>query len=168
MTCIAYRDGLLAVDRQITHCGLIEQTDDKIFVIDETTVMAFAGLVAMGYAFKRWCADGYNREEWLFSTEIPARSGFVAVVYHTDTQTLDYWDDVLLPIPLDPKNYHGYGSGREIALGAMHYGANPLSAVRAANKHLDDCGFGICYVDGNKEKLKIKRVVPVSAVRRDT
>ena len=164
MTCIAFRDGLMAVDRQVTHCGLIEQIDDKIFIVNDTTIIGFAGFVTMSYAFRDWCADGYKREEWLFSTEVPARAGFVALAYHTDTQTLDYWDDVMLPIPLNPKNYHGYGSGREIALGAMHAGASVQGAVRAANKHLDDCGFGICYVDGNKEELKVKRVLPVTSL----
>ena len=156
MTCIAFKDGLMAVDRQITHNGLIEQTDDKIFIINDTTVMAFAGLVAMSYAFRDWCKNGYNRDDWLFSTEIPNRCGFVALVYQSDKQTLDYWDDILLPIPLEPKDYHGYGSGREIAIGAMFMGGSAMDAVVAANKHLDDCGFGVCSVYGSAKTLEVK------------
>lgn len=157
MTCIAYKDGIIAVDRQVTHNGLIEPTDDKIFIINDTTVVAFSGLIAIGYVFKDWYRNGRRREEWLFSTEIPDRCNFVALVMDTKAKTLDYWDDILSPIPLNYDIYHGYGSGREIALGAMCAGASPTDAVRAANKHLDDCGFGICYVDGNKNKLNVER-----------
>ena len=157
MTCIAYKEGILAVDRQVTHNGLIEPTDDKIFIINETTVMAFAGLLAMGYAFRDWCAGGYERAEWPFSTEVPNRGNFVALVLKTDTKTLTYWDDILIPIPLEYENYHGYGSGREIGVGAMYMGASAVGAVRAANNHLDDCGFGVLYVDGDKKELKIEK-----------
>lgn len=155
MTCIAYRDRLIAVDRQITHNGLIDQTDDKIFINNDTTVIAFAGPIVVGYVFKKWYFNGYKREEWPFSTEIPDRCNFVALVMRTDTKTLEYWDDILSPMQLDPQIYHAYGSGREVALGAMHEGATPQNAVKAANKHLDDCGFGVCYVDGIKKELSI-------------
>ena len=155
MTCIAYKDGLLATDRQVTHNCLIGETNDKIFIVNDTTIMAFAGFVSLGYVFADWCSKGYKREDWPLSTEIPNRCNFVALVMKTDTGTLDYWDDILFPIPLDPKIYHGYGSGREIAVGTMCYGGSPIDAVRSANKHLDDCGFGVSYVDGNNKPLEI-------------
>ena len=161
MTCMAYRDGVLAADRQVTHNSLMSETDGKILIIDENTVMAFAGALSIGEYFKDWHKAGAIREDWTFSKEVPDRCCFVVLVMRVangEKIELTYWDDIVLPLALDPNNYHGYGSGRELALGAMHAGADAVDAVFAANHHLDDCGFGVCLVDGNEPELIVQRL----------
>ncbi len=161
MTCIAYKDGVLSADRQITHNGLISETDGKVFIIDDNTAMAFSGIVTMAECFKEWYQNGSIREDWTFSKEIPDSCCFIVMVMHIKDNKkieLTYWDDILLPLTLNPKIYHSYGSGRELALGAMYCGANTVDAVLAANHHLDNCGFGVSTVDGNRSKLVVKRI----------
>lgn len=164
MTCIAYKDGVIAVDRQSTYNGLINETDDKLFILPAdkgNVVIAFSGLLSIGFLFKKWYMEGCDRKQWPLSTEIPDQCNFVAFsldVIEREVHRLVYWDDMMLPVKYDHKIYHALGSGREIALGVMFAGANSETAVRAANHHTDDCGFGVCSVDSSLEQLKVVRV----------
>lgn len=161
MTCIAYKDGVLATDRQITSNCLVSQSDGKILIIDDNTVMAFSGIISIAECFKDWYKNGAIREDWAFSTEIPDRCCLIVLVMHRiDDEKIElaYWDDIILPIVLDPSIYQAHGSGRELALGAMYSGADAVDAVFAANHHVDDCGYGVCVVDGNEPELIIKRI----------
>lgn len=168
MTTVAYRDGILAADRQMSQSSAVHACDCKIAVIlelDQNDVaFAYAGHATLGLAFMEWVRLGSKPGEF------PATFGekdyfyglLVRPVFGKDAKPakpcIQYWDSSLFPLDETDNPYSCQGAGASIAYGAFHAGATAIGAIRAANYHCADSGFGISYIDMNAEGgLEVKR-----------
>lgn len=100
------------------------------------TVIGFAGDVPQALVFVDWYFDRKKRE--------PDRSneqGWCALVWSPETG-LDYWDIALRPSPILEK-FFAIGSGADLAMGAMEYGASAHKAVEIAIRRDESSGGAI-------------------------
>lgn len=147
MTVVAYRNGIMAADRQITFgdtAHMLFEHKVRAFVSDGCPcVIGTSGHIAPAVAFMDWICNGRKGGEFKINIE---DEDFVAYEYCTygAKPILRYWQNNR-PFNEDPANYCAIGSGRELALGAMEAGATAIEAVRAANKHSLYCGGGIVF-----------------------
>jgi len=168
MTTIVYRDGILAADRQMSQNGIVHACDAKLVVVKCDTgdvAIGFAGQIALGLAFAEWVEKGLVRGE--FPAVVSSKDYFHALlvrpVYGDDARRVmphrvEYWDSALFPLDETADVYSAQGIGAAIAVGALYQGASAIGAVRAANYHCPDSGFGISYIDMNsKLGLEVKR-----------
>ncbi|MBW1784758.1 MAG: hypothetical protein JRL30_28940 [Deltaproteobacteria bacterium] len=143
MTTIAYKDGVMAGDRQQTCNGVIVGYRTKIHK-HEGCLIGCCGDVQDCVAFVEWFKKGCGEEKPQVSDH------FTAMVIYPDTK-ICMFGDKLFPHELGA-NSHAIGSGCEIAIGAMAVGANPIEALAVACKI--DTGTG-CDVDGDIDVLNI-------------
>ncbi len=153
MTTIAYRDGILATDRQMAHGSYIRPTDCKLHVLKASYSMeyavAFAGTISMGLAFVEWIKEGQVKGDFPIKN-IDHKSAFHALVVQrvaASQPVCNYYGNELIPISEGEAPYAAQGSGDEFALGAMWQGATAVQAVRAANAHCAWSNYGVMYVD---------------------
>lgn len=127
MTTIAFRQGVLATDTQMSY-GSTQYTVPgiKLFYAGSYAV-GFAGDIRYGPLVKRWfdlqCPLGveeYNRL-WDDGWDI------IAMDRHGHLHTA--FADVVYPLD---NQFYAIGSGSHYALGAMHMGASAVQAVAAA------------------------------------
>lgn len=129
MTTIAYRDGVMAADTLLTsgHSNR-DGFATKAFLIGSLLV-AWAGSCPRGQAFVDWIRSGApeGREPSLGDEKGAA----ILIVMPDDqfiTVTHGGWERWRAP-------YAALGMGSDYALGAMAFGADAESAVRAALRH---------------------------------
>ena len=154
MTTIAYRDGILATDRQMAHGHYIKPTDCKLHLVQSTFsidyAIAFSGTFSMGLAFVEWIKEGQMLGKFPIKN-IDNKMAFHALVVQrmvgSQNSRCDYYGTDLIPISEDDTPYTAQGSGDEFALGAMWHGATAVQAVQAANEHCAWSGYGVLYVD---------------------
>ncbi len=146
MTTVAYRNGVLAVDRMATFGDtvMLEANKLKLLSGDPPTVIACAGNIPIIVSFYDWYESGrkelFRPDPWS-NTE---KDYITALVLTRDS--LNFYS-TNTPVPYDIDKYFSIGSGRELALGAMWQGANAVEAVQAANEHSTYSGFGVMYVN---------------------
>lgn len=162
MTTIAWRDGILAVDRQITSSDFGEAADYKLALLPNREVaIAICGNMDIGLLFIDWYGKYVKDKEEKFSVDcIGGSPYYCAVVVKVIAEApsafeLAWWGNAKFPIPRNPDEYYAEGRGSEAATGAMYCGADAIMAVRAANHHCIHSGYGILSVDMNKATRKI-------------
>ena len=136
MTCIAWKDGIIAVDRQCSR-GNIKFEDNKLHVWCGQ-VITWAGAADYGQALLHWYQMGADPERFpAFQREkdfvqfVVASHGVVKIYYQTPHPCTQYGP------------FGALGSGGEFAAGAMAWGASAEEAVMLASKHCDGVGFGV-------------------------
>lgn len=130
MTTIAYRDGVLAADSQHSSDGVIVAYRPKLERLPDGSLLATKGCAGHGRALFEWLKSGREGDQ-------PDGDGGGFLV-HADG-TLEGFEGKQSEI-LSGADYHAFGSGQQIALGAMHAGATAEQAVAAAVAH--DCFTG--------------------------
>lgn len=126
MTTIAYRDGVLAADTQITCGGTVDGWAQKAFR-KGSILYATSGGSGLGSKFRAWLEGGMEGEAPDLKAEgADEAHGYIfpggdRVVWRYN----DTWASHIAP-------FFAYGSGAEIALGAMIRGATAEEAVKAA------------------------------------
>lgn len=151
MTTIAYKDGILACDRQVTH-GNCRQECVKMWVIDDVCIVA-AGILSDAMLFRDWWASDKDK------TAISLRAaGITLLSDNTDVLVLDLitgelseYDSNLVPMPIYGQ-FCAWGSGCDLAMGAMEAGADAAQAVDIAIKHDTYTGIGISVLNINEIK----------------
>lgn len=131
MTVIAYRDGILAADSRVTDThGLITGTVRKIG--------------RHGDLRWAWCGDHGNARrllDWVLGKrkdkQPEFKSGSVIIIPDDGPATV-YGQGTSWPVP--DREFHAWGSGGMIALGAMAMGAGATEACEAACRFDVDCG----------------------------
>lgn len=163
MTTIAYRDGILAVDRMMNHCDVVRPTDLKLHKVHSSYsidyAVAFAGTCIMGLAFVEWVKEGRVRGKYPINN-IDKKVGFQCLLVQRnghDKPTVQYFDNDLIGMPLQEMPYAAEGRGDEFALGAMFMGASAVEAVQAANHNCAYSGYGVNYIHVSGE-FEIKRL----------
>lgn len=125
MTTIAYRDGVLASDSSCWEGDIKTCSVRKIFRV-RGALVGFTGNLNHGMRFLDWVRDGAHHDE------IP-RGNYTGIVVSKSGSVTTY-DNGEAAVILRGK-YFAFGNGQDVALGAMHAGANARRAVMAAIEH---------------------------------
>lgn len=148
MTTIAYRGGILAADTAMVQGDAIVGETTKISRTANGDLVSACGNADFALAFRTWALGGEAGD--------PPKAE-----YHRDDNVLDrgaiFRRDGRIEIfepggRLDVRApYYAMGSGSPEARGAMHAGADPIGAVRAAMDHDAHTGGSVEYLDAEKE-----------------
>lgn len=127
MTTIAYRDDVLAADTQITCGGTIDGWAQKAFRKGRL-LYATSGSSGLGDRFASWVSGGMQGDAPCLKGE-GDKDGGHGYLFPGGDRVVWRYDDVWAT---HRAPFFAYGSGAEIALGAMLAGASAEEAVRAA------------------------------------
>ena len=126
MTTIAYRDGVLAADTQVSRCGNDSGRTVKVRRIGRLLVGA-CGTTSLTQRFIGWIAGGMKGPAPALRID-DSHACVVAVM--PDGALVEWNGDHPPDIIRAP--FAAWGSGADIALGAMAFGASAEEAVKAA------------------------------------
>lgn len=122
MTTIAYRDGVVAADGRSTRGGLIlPGSCTKLFRLDDGSIVAMVGDVALGYAYRDWLNTPGDREKPDLGDSKIVRFRLGQVSVH---ERDGYY--------VEEAPFCAWGSGSASALAALHMGASAQEAVQIA------------------------------------
>lgn len=151
MTTIAYKDGIIAADSQVTMEDIVANYEFiKIQVIpkiiNEKTVEIPIAMAGKCTDFIKYI-NYFKQKEDIFGVPdeeiMPELEEFSGVFYY-DGNFYEVDDDL---IPLQVGSWGSIGSGCLFAMGALQFGASAIEAV-AVSKELDvRTGKSIHYVD---------------------
>lgn len=140
MTVIAWDGKILAADRMISG-DVIGREGTKLHRVGDDTVLAWTGQTDFALDLIDWYVSGQDKATW------PAY------------QETDDWVQLVIvspsgcrflcqrPHPLPVIGKMAWGSGGNIAIGAMAAGKNAIEAVKIANIHCISCGFGVDWFE---------------------
>lgn len=135
MTTVAFKDGVLAVDRCTSHGGLRYQTDQKLLRRGPWWY-AITGDLAAGLCFVDWHEAG--RPYW----PCPLNEDVQVVAFNVETGEIGVWEAPGAFIRSVDK-FEAWGSGSHLAIGAMAAGASAAEAVKIAAAWDEGTGFGV-------------------------
>lgn len=125
MTTIAYRDGTLAGDTQVS--GEIKTYATKVFKLKNGSLAAGAGDFSSIHAFIEWLQRPKAERP-----DLTHDDDFEAIVVASDGG-IEWYDQTLRPVPLE-QPFYAIGSGAAVAMGAMEIGGTAEQAVAAGIK----------------------------------
>lgn len=128
MTTIAYRDGVLAADTLASSDGIRIRHSPKLDVLSDGSWLATKGNSGHGRALLDWLESGKAGPQPGGDDQ---GSGGVCI---RPDGTIEAYEAGVYEI-LTGADYWAWGSGQQIALGAMHAGADAQGAVAAAITH---------------------------------
>jgi hypothetical protein len=134
MTTVAWRDGVLAADRK----GSLNGTGHRVTKLrrTKTHAIAFAGTVSTGIQFIDWFKGARDGE-------CPLDRDTSAFVMDLETGKCEHWENGV-PCPIEDK-FAAIGSGMDLAIGAMSFGASAIEAVECASEWDNGSGLGINF-----------------------
>lgn len=135
MTCIAYKDGVLAADKQSTDSGMA-RTVTKISRLKNGRLVGAAGNSSMCRLLIEWLESGAVVDKFP-----DGKHECQLLVVNLDG-SLHFYDEGPVPIPIEDE-YTAIGHGRDYAIGAMACGASSVKAVDVACKYDSYCGNGV-------------------------
>lgn len=136
MTTIAVKDGVLAVDSLINSNGTICGETTK-FWTDGVKAAAGAGDIQDVIRFLKWVKEGEGSCEGSFCGVVWDGNK----IYHIDGKEVKY--EVRAP-------FHAWGTGMDLAMGAMAAGATAEEAVKIAAQY-------DCYTGGEIHVIKLEK-----------
>lgn len=156
MTVIAYRDGIMAADRQSTISGVRACEVTKVARRDDGALIGMAGNAGLAAAVFRWFLAGEVGARPPMHMNADEHKTALVVIVRPDGSVeehgADGWSIVEGP-------FFAYGSGLEAAIAAMHMGADARRAVEITNLVTTGCGMGIDVVTNLDEAQNALRVV---------
>jgi hypothetical protein len=136
MTVIAWDGRTLAADKMAC-CGDTAVTCTKIRRVDEK-LFAWCGGRGEGMALVEWYLAGADKDKY---PEFQKSDDWARLVVATASGVV-FYEKVPEPQPCEDP-YGAWGSGREVALGALAMGADARHAVEIASTHVHTCGLGV-------------------------
>jgi hypothetical protein len=144
MTTIAYKDGVLAADRRVTKAGSIVQCKyRKAYKSASGWLYGAAGTITDIERFWLWVeADDHKRS--------PPKGDYEGLLVSPTGRSLwvveggGMW-------PLRGAKFAALGSGCDVALGALHAGADAVQSVKIAQLVNSGTGGGVDYVTLNSK-----------------
>lgn len=124
MTCIAYRDGIIAADTLVIIDDVVKQENEVKVVKRKGHLFGISGQLPPLDEVVKWY---FSKGRKTFKNH-----KFTCLVVHPNgsIHACDYLgDEITLNTP-----FYAIGSGREFAIGAMEVGATAIQAVEAAIK----------------------------------
>ena len=141
MTVIAYRDGVMAGDTLASDSVLKVSGLRKVARGADGTLYGFSGRASMCCELLRWVEAGCHGDRPPLRVDddtadvlVVRPSGDILIWTHAGDE--DY----------PAGSYMAIGSGSAVAMGALHAGAYPEGAVRAAIEHGLGCGGSVMVV----------------------
>lgn len=128
MTTIAYRDGSIAGDTQVSSGSVFDCTSVKVARNRDGDLAGAAGSSVFAQAFLAWFSGGEKHDAPLCPEEDEA-----FIVRADNPGQIECFEKGGKCVVSAP--YYAVGSGKRIALGAMAFGATPAQAVNCAAKH---------------------------------
>ena len=148
MTIIAYKDGIMAADTQISFGGCTVRAGNKILKIGNW-VIGLSGAAV----FSKHVLDTFSgHEPAFFAPSIPKtdrmgdEDGVWALAVNREYPNVIWRYDRFGDPYIIEGPYMASGAGMDVALGAMFVGASAEDAVRAAIAHCQSCGGDIQVV----------------------
>lgn len=142
MTCIAWDGVILAADRMAEN-GYARRPVTKIWTLEpeRPVVLAIAGNHAASLLLKDWWVNGADVETWPKEQSDNDKRGTLIVVKNGECS---FYEGLPVALTLDHHpRFWAWGSGSEIAIGAMAMGADAIRAVELANEFAVGCGLGV-------------------------
>lgn len=131
MTTLAYRDGVLAADRDTKHNGVVAHETTKIGRRADGVLVGTCGVASMGYAFRQWVLSGEHGDRPpLFVDHENDINAIVVRPSGGGGVVVEIYDRC--GFTRAEGEFFALGGGFEIALGAMDHGASAAEAVRYA------------------------------------
>jgi hypothetical protein len=134
MTTIAIKDEEMAVDRQASDGGLKYTTKQKSFRVGDR-VFAIAGNLACGLKTVNWITGDR-------SDECPLDDDTVIIDFNLATGKVYVWEAPGWPVEHIDR-LGAWGTGSNLAIGAMAAGADAYDAVEIAAAWDDGTGMGV-------------------------
>ena len=138
MTVIAWDGHTLAADKRRLYGDTILTTTkiERFTGNGFTELLGCVGEVTSSTALKEWYKSGCVKDN--YPDPIPNEERILVVA---SKDKLKMFTEGPYPTILEEK-YMAWGSGEEIAIGAMHMGADAIKAVKVASEHISSCGNG--------------------------
>lgn len=150
MTTIAYKDGILAVDTQITDLGMVRTDVRKLYVFPGLGAIAFCGTGLCYDNVARWIFNGCRGEKPFSPNPEMTWSAYYVTLGGLIFRACS---DVDLQV-LEKNKFESDGSGGVIARTAMHLGLSSFDALKTACQ-LDPHTCGpISWFDANTGKYE--------------
>ena len=155
MTCIAYRDGVIAADTQETFGTRKIKTAGKVFRVpsgpNKGHYLCMSGASFVGQKLVEWYTDPKSKEPPVVAADPDDDEALVEFLVVTPARKLFLLNESRALVPFDAP-FYAIGSGGDYAMGAMECGRNSIEAVRIACKHDAYCSL----------PLHVHRLPPVS------
>jgi hypothetical protein len=138
MTVLAFDGKVFAADRQSQSGDLISRVC-KIRRLPNGDVIAWSGAIENGLAMAQWYEAGADPSLFPASQKMDDWSRLVVVPKKGRPFVFEQ-----LPVRqmiLDSR--WAFGSGRDVAMGALEMGADAVRAVKIASKLCSSCGLGV-------------------------
>lgn len=103
-------------------------------------IYAWVGDISVGRMLAEW-HEKSKRSQDFPSVDKDDGATLIIVSRHMCSQLSSHQPSM---VPIDGA-FESWGSGFQVAMGAMYMGASPMNAVRAANSLITTCGGGIEY-----------------------
>lgn len=141
MTVIAYRDGVMAGDGRVTDKAFIIRDDDrKVFKLKDGSLLGVAG-DTVGCTIIKSMLEATIKEKKKSLPNIPVKNAEALLV---DPKGDIWWFNRGWEKQPDP--YAASGSGWQVAMTAMDFGADAVTAAKAACRRTITCGGKITVV----------------------
>jgi 20S proteasome alpha/beta subunit len=144
MTTIAYRNGILAADTQLTD-GNLRMLCHKLFKVSQNGCFAIAGNTDDEEVWKRWFLAGADY------SECPKLKAFAAI--QVDQYGDVYWWHKTTKIPVE-QPFMSIGSGEQIARAGLHMGLSAIDAVKLAGELDINTNTIVDYYSARTQKIK--------------
>lgn len=136
MTIVAYKDGIIASDSQVESGNLIVGTVPKITRMKKGGVAGASGRIKGVAAFLAYARKtGFDGSPVVHNLDLKDSSAFFVL----PDRTIWIVEHGAPPYQLQDV-MHAEGAGREVAIGAMEYGASAREAVEIAIRRTSGCG----------------------------
>lgn len=129
MTTIAYRDGIMAADTQTTAGDIDRGSCQKIWRLSDGSLLGIAGQIGFEDAVMEWIAAGAR---WQDRPIMPEGATVFGLLIKPNGSAAVFSKEFVLQRIEGP--FHAQGSGNELAIGAMGFGATAAEAVAVAMK----------------------------------
>lgn len=149
MTTIAYKDGIIARDsRRLNSSGGIVSDNSEKMRIENDVIFFLFGCVC-DYQF---LIESYFGKIFESEINIEARS---FVVDKLELFEISVFEGKLVKVPVMKNEPCAYGSGGEIAIGAMEMGASAAEAVEVAKRRDSQTGGDVRIFTIHEEPVSV-------------
>ena len=125
--------------------GSIKRTGSKLHKVrvgKQELIVGLCGAIVNGYAMLEWVRKGRKANLFPFAVQQNPENFARIIVAEVGTGKIYYYDQFPVAIPiLDP--FGAWGSGEDLAIGALAAGTDARTAVEIASRFSTDCGLGI-------------------------
>lgn len=138
MTVIAYRNGVLAADKQSTRGSTFANKATKIARRSDGALIGCAGATPIALRYRQWFLSGEAQDSRPALREGDDSAG--AIVVRPDGTVEEHIGPA---VEVLEGEFFAVGCGADFALAAMEMGANAERAVEVASKFDVHCGGGV-------------------------